>query len=82
MKKVKLSLSFLLLLALMPAAAQKIEHIDPPSWFTGMNDGALQLMVYGQGIGSYEVKTDYPGVTVSTTGATPKTPTTSSLTWT
>jgi len=66
MIKVKLSLSFLLLLALMPAAAQKIEHIDPPSWFTGMKDGALQLMVHGQGIGSYEVKTDYPGVNVST----------------
>ncbi len=66
MKRLKLSLSLLLLLALIPVAAQKIEHIDPPSWFTGMKESALQLMVYGQGIGSYEVKTDYPGVNVST----------------
>ncbi|MBE0678648.1 MAG: cyclomaltodextrinase N-terminal domain-containing protein, partial [Bacteroidales bacterium] len=66
MKRLKFSLSLLLLLPLMPAGAQTIEHIDPPSWFTGMKESALQLMVYGQGIGSFEVKTDYPGVNVST----------------
>ncbi|MCK7537381.1 MAG: cyclomaltodextrinase N-terminal domain-containing protein [Marinilabiliales bacterium] len=31
-----------------------------------MKESALQLMVYGQGIGAYEVKTDYPGVAVTT----------------
>lgn len=66
MTRLKLTLSLLLLLALMPAAAQTIEHVDPPSWFTGMKESALQLMVYGQGIGSYDVKTNYPGVNVST----------------
>jgi len=66
MNRLKLSFSLLMLLALMPAGAQTIEHIDPPSWFTGMKDSAVQLMVYGQGIGSFEVKTDYQGVNVST----------------
>jgi glycosidase len=31
-----------------------------------MKDDALQLMVYGMDIGSYDVKTDYPGVEVKT----------------
>ena len=66
MIRLKLLLSAFLLMALLPAGAQTIEHVDPPSWFTGMKESALQLMVYGQGIGTYEVKTDYPGVAVTT----------------
>lgn len=66
MKRTQLTLTLLLLLALMPVDAQKINHVDPPSWFTGMKESALQLMVHGDGIGAYEVRTDYPGVTVST----------------
>jgi glycosidase len=31
-----------------------------------MKESALQLMVYGKGIGAFDVKTDYPGVTVTT----------------
>lgn len=66
MIRMKRLLSAFLLMALLPAGAQTIEHVDPPSWFTGMKESALQLMVYGQGIGAYEVKTDYPGVAVTT----------------
>ena len=47
------------------AAAQKIDRIEPPSWFTGMKETALQLMVYGKEIGSFNVTTDYPGVKVT-----------------
>ncbi len=61
-----LCFSALLLLTFMPSGAQTIEHLDPPSWFTGMKESALQLMVYGKGIGAFEVKTDYPGVSVTT----------------
>ena len=32
----------------------------------GMKESALQLMVYGKGIAAYDVKTDYPGVRVTT----------------
>jgi glycosidase len=47
-------------------AAQKIDRIEPPSWFTGMKETSLQLMVYGKEIGSFNVFTDYRGVKVTT----------------
>jgi len=66
MKRILQALVLFMLPALLPARGQVIERIDPPSWFTGMNDDAVQLMVYGKEIGSYDVKTDYPGVEVKT----------------
>ena len=63
MKKILLSLS--LILSLMTAnAAVKVDRIDPTNWFVGMKDPSLQLMVYGEGIRSAEVTTDYAGVKV------------------
>jgi len=49
-------------LAIVSVNGQVIERIDPPSWFTGMKESALQLMVYGENIGTCDVKADYPGV--------------------
>lgn len=46
---------------------QVIEHIDPPSWFTDMNNNKVQLMVYGREMASYDVKAYYPGVEVTST---------------
>ncbi|MHC1730636.1 MAG: glycoside hydrolase family 13 protein [Bacteroidales bacterium] len=66
MKRTIQTLVLLMLVAQLPAQKQVIERVDPPSWFTGMKDEALQLMVYGMDIGSYDVKTDYPGVEVKT----------------
>ncbi|MCU0458159.1 MAG: glycoside hydrolase family 13 protein [Bacteroidales bacterium] len=66
MKKIRFLIPLLLLTALMPARAQVIEHVDPPSWFTGMNEETLQLMVYAKDIGSFAVTTDYPGIEVKT----------------
>ncbi len=66
MKRILYSLLFLALPALHPAAAQVIERVDPPSWFTGMKENVVQLMVYGKEIGSFDAKTDYPGVEVKT----------------
>ena len=66
MKRIIQVLALLVLAAQLPAQKQLIERVDPPSWFTGMKDDALQLMVYGMNIGSYDVKTDYPGVEVKT----------------
>jgi glycosidase len=66
MKRTTQILVLLMLAAQLPAQKQVIERVDPPSWFTGMKDNALQLMVYGMEIGSYDVKTDYPGVEVKT----------------
>ena len=67
MKRIFQALLILALPALQPATAQVIEHVDPPSWFTGMKEDIVQLMVYGKEIGSFDVKTDYPGATVKTT---------------
>lgn len=47
-------------------SAQKIDRIEPPSWFTGMKETALQLMVYGKEIGSFNVTASYPGIKVTT----------------
>ncbi|TFH50033.1 MAG: hypothetical protein E4G92_00815, partial [Bacteroidia bacterium] len=46
--------------------SQKIERIEPPSWFTGMKEPVVQLMIYGKSLGSFDVTVDYPGVEVTT----------------
>jgi neopullulanase len=70
MKKIKvirlLTLSLLMVIISGIAAAQKIDRIEPPSWFTGMKEPTVQLMVYGKGIGSFNVTADYQGVKVTT----------------
>ena len=66
MKKLLQTLLLMMLPALLPAGAQVIEHVDPPSWFTGMNEDELQIMVYGKEIGFFDVKTNYPGVEIKT----------------
>ena len=63
MKKLILSLSLLLSVMAINAAV-KVDRIDPTNWFVGMKNPSLQLMVYGEGIRSAEVSTDYPGVKV------------------
>ena len=61
-----LILAALLAAAALTAGAQAITRVEPPSWFIGMENPELQLMVYGKEIGSYDVAVSYPGVTVST----------------
>ncbi len=56
----------LLMTAFSSTDAQKIERIEPPSWFTEMKEPSLQLMVYGKEIGSFNVVADYPDVRVTT----------------
>ena len=42
-----------------------IDRIEPTDWYVGINSvPSVQLMVYGNGIGSAEVTTQYPGVTI------------------
>ena len=45
-------------------AAQKIDRIEPSNWFVGMKNPTVQLMVYGEGIRTADVETDYPGVRI------------------
>ncbi|MEX0986402.1 MAG: glycoside hydrolase family 13 protein [Bacteroidales bacterium] len=40
----------------------QVEKVEPPYWWAGMKDPALQLMVYGENISKTKVLIDYPGV--------------------
>lgn len=67
MKNCRLLLTGLLLVATASATfSQKIERVEPPSWFTGMKDPVVQLMVYGKEIGSFDAGVSYPGAAVTT----------------
>ncbi|MEM6320075.1 MAG: glycoside hydrolase family 13 protein, partial [Bacteroidota bacterium] len=53
-KKMKLSKVILLLLGLSTQfllAQDKIQRVEPPNWWIGMKNPALQLLVYGDNIG-------------------------------
>lgn len=62
-----------LLATLLPAAAAadpapqnyRIEHMDPPLWWTGMHNSKLQLMVHGPQIADLEPALTYPGVRIA-----------------
>lgn len=41
-----------------------LTRVEPPSWWVGMQDPHLQLMIYGKNISSAAVAIDHPGVTV------------------
>ena len=62
----KIFLSFLLFCTLSTSYAKiDIERIDPPFWWTGMQDRELQIMLYGKNIADCKIKIDYPGVTLT-----------------
>ncbi len=39
-----------------------VDKIDPPFWYAGMKNPELQLMVYGENIGSSSVSIDHPQI--------------------
>ncbi|SEO18881.1 Glycosidase [Duganella sp. CF517] len=65
----KILMTGVLLGALLPAfadtAGYRIEHMEPPLWWTGMHSGKLQLMVHGPAIADLEPSLDYPGVRIA-----------------
>ncbi len=42
-----------------------IERVEPASWWIGMNDPELQVMIYGSNISLADVELNYEGVTIS-----------------
>ncbi|MBK8847691.1 MAG: cyclomaltodextrinase C-terminal domain-containing protein [Bacteroidetes bacterium] len=69
------SFVFLLLCnGLLPASSQKLNftlaHIDPPNWFTGLEQSDLQLLVRGENISAANFSTSYPGVSVKSIDTT------------
>lgn len=65
--KSKIVLLFLLLFLFQNLFAQTedIKRVDPPYWFTLMNNSQVELCVYGPAISKYEVSVNYPGVTIT-----------------
>jgi glycosidase len=60
-------LALVLALVVTPtvAAANLIERVEPASWWIGMKDDRLQLLVHGTGVGTLEPAVRHPGVTIT-----------------
>ena len=56
--------AFLALTSSGVSAGIAVDRVDPPHWWTGMNDNTLQLQVYGKDIRNARFDVDYSGVTV------------------
>ncbi|OEZ58564.1 glycoside hydrolase family 13 protein [Duganella sp. HH105] len=59
-----------LLASLLPVWAHaapdyRIDHMEPPLWWTGMHNSKLQLMVHGPQIADLEPTLAYPGVRIA-----------------
>jgi glycosidase len=59
-------LLLLLLIASINSFAQiaKLERVEPMSWWVGMHNPKLQLLVHGNQIAANDVQLNYPGVTL------------------
>ncbi|MGH1434060.1 MAG: glycoside hydrolase family 13 protein [Lewinella sp.] len=57
-------LSLLLLISFGLQSQSAIERIEPASWWTGMHNPEVQLLVYGKNIGDLLPKTTHPGVNI------------------
>ncbi len=73
MKRFLSTLSLILIMTTLAAGAAdkrslKIDRIDPPYWWTGMQADTLQLMVWGPDVANCSVNLEaYPGVSVAET---------------
>ena len=56
-KSIKVRYLSLLLLVSLTTNAQ-VERIEPPFWWEGMNDNKLQVLIYGEKIAGYTVKSN------------------------
>ncbi|MEJ7807185.1 MAG: glycoside hydrolase family 13 protein [Telluria sp.] len=54
-----------LLSATTYAQDQRIEHLEPPFWWTGMQHKSVQLMVHGSRIAELAPAVSYPGVRIA-----------------
>lgn len=62
----KSTLSLLLTLSIFGTFAQsKLQHVDPPFWWAGMDQPELQIMLHGENISELEPQLDYKGVIIN-----------------
>jgi glycosidase len=68
-KKIHTSLSLFILLITfgIQAIAQKVERIEPASWWIGFNNPTVQVLVYGKNIAELRPSVNYPGVELDRT---------------
>lgn len=60
--------SFLFLFLLLSGISfGQIERVEPPNWWTGFKDSSLQLMIYGENIGSATPKIEKAGIELKKT---------------
>ena len=62
MKKSCVLLWLWLLAPVALAQTLKIEQMNPSSWFVGMKNPRVQLLLHGPNLGGSHVKVSYPGV--------------------
>ena len=55
---------FVFLLLLSPVTGAQPLRVEPPNWWAGMRDTSLQLMVYGEGVGTMNLEIEGQGVTL------------------
>ena len=61
---IRLSLSLITLLLAPFQLSAEIQHLEPPSWWVGMKNPELQLMVHGKGVAGAVPEVDHKGVSV------------------
>jgi neopullulanase len=60
-----LAVLWLALVSAASVAAPRIERVEPSSWWVGMKDDRLQLLVHGERVASLEPVIRHPGVTLA-----------------
>ena len=53
---------FILLIINLKTFAQEIEHFEPSSWWIGMKNPKLQVLIHGKDISTFTLNVSYPGV--------------------
>jgi glycosidase len=58
----KTKLIIILFILGLKIQAQQIQHFEPSSWWIGMKNPKLQVLIHGQDIATYNLSVNYPGV--------------------
>ena len=58
---------FFLFVPFFAFSQSSIERVEPPFWWTGMNNTELQIMVYGENISELNAKINHKGVSIKET---------------
>ncbi|MFN8432018.1 MAG: cyclomaltodextrinase N-terminal domain-containing protein, partial [Spirosomataceae bacterium] len=61
---------FILLILSLNSFAQEIQHFEPSSWWIGMKNPKLQVLIHGKDISAYSLSINYPGVKLVKTSKT------------